>query len=82
MGCRILVGHEQGYNWVEQACFFDSVTGTVFGLLMNDEEEAESFQEWVKKKFDKDLRQLTHAQFEDYLGIFREEREKEDAKLS
>jgi hypothetical protein len=47
MACRILVGHEQGCDVYEQACFFDSVSDTVFGPLMQSEEEAEAFLKWL-----------------------------------
>lgn len=57
MGCRILIGHEQG-STREVACLFDSVTETAFGPLFREvevsdvelapEEVAEAFMEWLE----------------------------------
>jgi len=47
MGCRIIVGKDDDGLGVECACFYDSVTETVFGPKMSDLEEAESFQKWL-----------------------------------
>ena len=67
MGCKIINGDDG-------SCFYDSVTMTCFGIVMEDQEEAESFQDWV----DVDLRLLTQKEFEDELTKFREERENEN----
>lgn len=78
MGCRIIVGKDDQGDGVECAIFYDSVTDTVFGVKMNDLEEAEGFQDWVFKRNKirkKDLRQLTHKEFVNLLDEFREERE-------
>jgi hypothetical protein len=77
MGCRIIVGHDDDGLGTECACFYDSVTGTVFGRQMNDLEEADSFQTWVFEKYKKDLRQLSDVEFSRLLDDFREERENE-----
>ena len=69
MGCKILVAHNS--DGVEYACFYDSVTETLFGVLLNDLEEAESFMDFV----DEDLRQLTHKEFMEKLNKFRGMRE-------
>jgi len=66
MGCRILVSQDG-------ACFYDSVTESVFGLILEDLEEAESFQKWNEK----DLRELTDKEFAENLTKFREERNNE-----
>ncbi len=73
MGCRILVGNLSEGDGVEGACFYDSVTDTAFGELFKDLEEAESFQNSVKK----DLRELSQKEFSDLLKKFRDERERE-----
>lgn len=73
MGCNIIVGNEDGGLGIECACFYDSVTDTVFGVKLNDLEEAESFQKYCKI----DLRKLSHKEFIELLNKFREEREKE-----
>ncbi len=70
MGCRIIVGKNDSGVGVECACFYDSVTDTVFGVILEDLEEAESFQEWNKI----DLRTLSHEEFVKELDKFREER--------
>ena len=75
MGCRIIVGKDDEGQGVECACFYDSVTDTVFGTKLNDLEEAEAFQEYVKKDHKKDLRQLSHVDFVKFLNLFRESRE-------
>lgn len=49
MGNRIIVGNLDQGNGVECAIFYDSVTDVVFGPLMTDLEEAESFEEWLPK---------------------------------
>ncbi len=74
MGCRIIVGTRDDGKGVECACFYDTVTDTVFGIILNDLEEAESFQESI----DKDLRQLSHNEFVEELNKFREKREEND----
>jgi hypothetical protein len=61
MGCRILFGNGG-------ACFYDSVTNTVFGKLLDSKEEAEEFQYWVGI----DLRTITDDEFENLLIKFRE----------
>lgn len=73
MGCKIIVGKDDDGNGVECACFYDSVSDSVFGTKLNDLEEAESFQKYCKV----DLRRLTHKEFIELLTKFREEREKE-----
>jgi len=73
MGCKILVGNLDEGTGIEGACFYDSVTDTAFGELLNDLEEAESFQEWVKE----DLRELSQKEFSNKLKEFREHREQE-----
>lgn len=73
MGCRIIVGHGDDGLGTECAVFYDSVTDTAFGKLMNDLEEAESFQEWVEV----DLRTLSDSEFDNLLCKFREMRENE-----
>lgn len=70
MGCRIIVGKDDNGLGVECACFYDSVTDTIFGVKMNDLEEAESFQDWCGV----DLRTLTHQEFINRLNTFREGR--------
>jgi hypothetical protein len=70
VGCRIIVGRDDEGTGSECACFYDSVTDTCFGIKLNDLEEAESFQKSIKK----DLRTLTHKEFETLLNMFREER--------
>ena len=74
MGCRIIVGKDADGNGTECACFYDSVTDTVFGVKLNDLEEAEAFQEFVHS----DLRLLTHGEFVRLLNVFREERNHEE----
>lgn len=74
MAVKIIVGDDDSGNGIECACFYDTVTDTVFGTKLNDLEEAESFQEWVTDKYKNDLRFFNHAEFENMLGIFREER--------
>ena len=66
MGCRIL-GNDN------EACFYDSVTMTCFGKVMDGIEEAEGFQLFVKK----DLRLLTDSEFEKKLDDFRYRRRRE-----
>ena len=75
MGCQIIEGKTEGGMGVECACFYDSVTDTVFGKLMNDLEEAESFQKYVMAQEKKDLRQLSVEEFDVLLGAFRDLRE-------
>lgn len=80
MGCMIISGKDDDGNGVECAVFYCSTTGVPFGRIINDLEEAQSFQDWVAKKNKggkEDLRQLTHREFSDLLYEFREEREKE-----
>ena len=67
MGCRILHGNAG-------ACFYDSVTDTVFGKLLENKEEAEEFQNWIER----DLREVNDDKFEDLLNEFRKEREIEN----
>jgi len=71
MGCNIIVGRDDSGNGVEVACFYDSVTETVFGEKMSDLEEAEAFQEWAGE----DLRRLSSVEFSYRLNKFREKRE-------
>lgn len=51
-------------------CYIDSVTDIVFGTLMEDLEEAESFM-----KCHVDLRNLGSKQFDEELSKFRKSRE-------
>ena len=76
MGCNIIVGKDDSGDGVGCACFYDSVTDTVFGVKMNDLEEAEAFHEYCKI----DLRRLSHKEFVDLLNKFRDKREKENFK--
>lgn len=46
MGCRIMVGTEQGTDR-EMAVLFDSVTGTAFGPTFGSVEEAEAYVKWL-----------------------------------
>lgn len=73
MVCDIIVGHNRHGNGVECACFLDSVTYTVFGELMFDLEEADSFQKSVLV----DLRSLSAKEFSRLLNEFRIKREEE-----
>ena len=68
MGCNVIVG---GSDEGECAVFYDSVTEVAFGPLMNDLEEAESFQKWLKK----DARTIPVKELIKLLNQFREERE-------
>lgn len=68
MGILILSGIVD--NIVIGACFVDSVTERVFGRVLDDKEEAESFLEWEKR----DLRSLSYPEFEKSLSKFRKER--------
>ncbi len=68
MGCRILVLRDG------RAVFYDSVTDTAFGVLMDSEYEALEFQNFVKD----DLRSLTHSRFMKLLEYFRERRNNEN----
>ena len=86
MGCRIIAyGKDDDGNGVECAVFYCSTTGVVFGTLLSDLEEAQSFQEWVfDGKFSwsrsdarRDLRQFSHQEFCKLLDDFRQERENE-----
>ena len=67
MGCRILHGNAG-------ACFYDSVTDTVFGKLLENKEEAEEFQNWIGR----DLDISYDEKFENLLNEFRKEREIEN----
>lgn len=73
MGCRILVGVNDNGRGVGKACFYDSVTDTVFGELFESLGEAEAFQKWIGT----DLRLLSDKEFSSRLGLFREMREQE-----
>jgi len=64
MGCRILSGNGG-------ACFYDSVTNTVFGVLLDSLSEAEAFE----KHIGRDLRALTDKEFIEELDKFREDLE-------
>lgn len=70
MGCNIIVGKDDSGQGIECACFYDSVTDTVFGIKLSDLEEAESFEKYCKV----DLRTLSHSEFVDLLTKFRSER--------
>ncbi len=75
MGCKIIVGRNDSGQGTECACFYDSVTDTVFGVMLEDLEEAESFQTWNLQEWDsEDLRTLSHEEFIERLDKFREER--------
>jgi len=74
MGCRIIVGHTDNGLGRECALFYDSCTDTVFGDIMEDLEEAETFQQWM---IPTDLRLLSDIEFGSMLGLFREMRERE-----
>ncbi len=63
MGCKILNG-DAG------ECFYDSVTMTVFGTVMEDGAEAEEFQNWAGG----DLRSLSHDEFVEKMKEFCKER--------
>lgn len=77
MGTRIIVGYLDDGLGIECACFYDSVTATVFGKVMDDLEEAESFEKWVteEKKLYEDLRQIPNEDFENLVSKFRRLRE-------
>ena len=77
MGCDILVGRSSHGLGLEYACFYDSVTETVFGVLLDSLEEAESFQ----KSVDVDLRKLSHDEFVKLLNDFREERKEDEERI-
>lgn len=48
MGCRIIEGHEAGSN-IELVCFYNSVTGIVFGPTMNNVDQAKRFIGWLEQ---------------------------------
>lgn len=64
MGCRILSGKAG-------ACFYCSVTDVVFGPLMEDLNEANTFEGWL----DLDPRQYQHDELMELFKQFQEERE-------
>jgi len=66
MATLILKGVDENNN--ECACFYDSVTEAVFGVVLKNLEEAESFRTWCNV----DLRKLTHDEFIYNLNLFRE----------
>lgn len=72
MGNMIIVGNLNQGNGVECAVFYDSVTDVTFGPIMDDLEEAESFEEWLEK----DARAYDVKELIRLLGEFKEGRKK------
>ena len=80
MGCRILVGKGDSGEGVEYAVFYDSVTDVCFGPLMNNLEEAESFEKFLeghKSKKGSDPRTYDVWDLIELYNKFLEEREEE-----
>lgn len=72
MGVRILVGEYDGGD--EKACLVDSVTGTAFGPLFEDRDEAQDFCDWC----DADPRGIDAASLHDLVLGFRAQRAAQD----
>lgn len=47
MGCRIIVGHQESRDGVEAAVLYCSTTGVCFGPVMESEEDAQAFIEYL-----------------------------------
>lgn len=73
MGCQIIVGNLCQGDGTECAVFYDSVTDTAFGMIMENLEEAESFQEWLED----DPRTYDVKNLIGLYSEFKEEREEE-----
>ena len=70
MGCRIIVGHEQGSDR-EIAALFCSTSGTVFGPLFHEgEDQAEAFLSFLKASGVDDPRRLSVPKLMDFYGQF------------
>lgn len=76
MGCRIMVGREDGTER-EMAVMFDSVTGWAFGPTFHSGEMAMAFARWVESA-GTDPRVLTdaglrrdHREFREWLNVIR-----------
>jgi hypothetical protein len=73
MGCRILVGQEQGTD-TESAVMFDSVSGFAFGPLMDSEDEAELFIQHCREDHGKDPRSFSDAELSEIWANFAKQR--------
>lgn len=76
MGCRIMVGNEEGTER-EMAVMFDSVTGWAFGPTFSSGEVCEAYMRWLASA-GTDPRELTdaaqrrhHDEFREWLKIIR-----------
>ena len=69
MGCRILEDKENG------AVFYCSTTGWAFGPVMDDEEEAEEFMNWLHG----DPRSYTEKDLLNAYAKFRTEQEAQNS---
>jgi len=68
MGCRIMIGYEQGFK--DKDCmviFFDSVTMTPLSVIMNSEEEAEAFMKWLEEDPRKYKSEDLHNKYYEFL---------------
>lgn len=82
MGVRILTGKKDD-GLIEAACFYDSVTDTAFGPVMDNEEEAIAFLDYLKyPSNEKDPRTYSDAELEDAYVKFRKERRLENESKS
>jgi len=75
MGTNIIVGRKDDGKGAECACYYDSVTDTVFGVLMNSLAEASEFEDYMKDQYEMDLRVIPNCEFESYVNEFRGEKE-------
>ena len=75
MGVRIIAGTKDGSEF-EAACLYDSVTDWAFGPVMDSEEEAIEFLDFLQYPSGaKDPRVYTDAELEDAYCQFRKQRE-------
>lgn len=69
MGIHILTGRLDGTR--DAAVLIDSVTGTAFGPLFTDEDEAEGFLGWLKSTYGKDARILGETRLHELVDLWR-----------
>lgn len=84
MGCRIIVGTEQGSD-ITKAVLFDSVKGWAFGPTFDSEEEAEAFIGFCQPVDPRSLSPLAleneHVLFGTALRQVREDVDRSDASI-
>lgn len=73
MGCRIIVGNQEGSDGVSCAVFFDSTKMVAFGPVMGSQEEAEAFMKWLTDQGENEPREQTEKELIGFHAKFAQE---------